>query len=55
MQVCINYPKPRITIHKNASCRQIQMHQKEDGRHVKVRLTNFNDVLTKFINEDYEF
>lgn len=55
MQVYIYYPKPHITVHRDTSCRQIQMHQKEDGRHVKVRLTNFNDVLTKFINEDYEF
>ena len=55
MQVYINYPKPHITVHKDTSCRQIQMHQREDQRHVKVRLTNLDDVLTKFINEDYEF
>jgi hypothetical protein len=55
MQVYINYPNPHITIHKNASCRQIKKQQKDEQRHIKVRITNLDDVLTKFINEDYEF
>jgi hypothetical protein len=55
MQVYINYPNPHITIHKNTSCRQIQKQQKDEQRHIKIRITNLDDVLTKFINEDYEF
>ena len=55
MQVYINYPNPHITIHKNTSCRQIQMHKKDEQRHINVRITNLNNVLTKFINDDYEF
>jgi hypothetical protein len=31
------------------------MHQKDEQRHINVRLTNLNNVLTKFINNDYEF
>ena len=55
MHAYINYSKPHITIHNNASCRQIQMRQKDEQRHIKVSITNLDDVLTKFINEDYEF
>lgn len=55
MQVYINYPNPHITIHKNVSCRQIQMHQKDEQRHISVRKENLKSVLSKFINEDYEF
>ena len=55
MQVYINYPNRHITVHNKATCRQIKIRQTEEGRQVKVRITNLDDVLSKFINEDYEF
>ena len=55
MQVYINYPNPHFTVHKNASCQQIQMHRKSGQRIVKVSAATLKNVLTLFINNAYDF
>ncbi len=55
MNVYINYPNPHITIHKNASCGQIQSHQKSGQRLVKVSAVTLKNVLSSFINDAYDF
>jgi hypothetical protein len=55
MQVYINYPNPHFTIHKNASCQLIHLHQKGGQRIVKVRVTTLKNVLNSFINDTYDF
>jgi hypothetical protein len=55
MRVYINFPNPHITIHKNASCQQIQMHQKSGQSIVKVSPTTLKNVLSQFINDAYDF
>jgi len=55
MHVYINYPNPHITIHKNAACQQIQIHQKGGQRIVKVNAATLKNVLNSFINDTYSF
>jgi len=55
MKVYINYPNPHITIHKNASCGQIQSHQKGGQRLVKVSASTLKTVLNLLINDAYDF
>ena len=55
MQVYINYPNPHITIHKDLSCKQIQMHKKSGQRIVKVSPGTLKNVLSQFINDAYDF
>jgi len=55
MYVYINYPNPHLTIHKNISCPQIQMHQKSGQRIVKISPATLNNVLSQFLNNAYDF
>jgi hypothetical protein len=55
MQVYINYPNQRITVHHDSSCQQIHMHRKEGQRTVKVNPATLKHVLGQLVNDDYEF
>jgi len=55
MKVYINYPNPHFTIHKNASCKQIQSHQKSGQRVVSVNAVTLKKVLSAFIEDAYDF
>jgi len=55
MQVYLNYPNPHITIHKDASCGQIHMHEKEDQRRISINMVTLRFVLTDFLNDKYIF
>jgi len=55
MKVYINYPNPHFTIHKNASCRQIQSHRKGGQRVVNITAATLKKVLSAFIKDAYDF
>ena len=55
MQVYISYPNPHFTIHRNASCPQIQMYQKMGQWIVEVNSATLKTVLGQFINDAYQF
>lgn len=55
MKVYVCYPNPHFTIHRSASCRQIQSHRKSDQRVVNVNTATLKKVLSAFIKDAYDF
>lgn len=55
MWVYINYPDPHFSVHRDHSCRMIQMHCKPNQRIRTVSISTLGDVLSEFINEDIPF
>lgn len=55
MLVYINYPNPHITIHNDASCQQIQIHQKTGQRRIQIRPASLKSVLNDFIVDKHDF
>lgn len=55
MQVYINYPNPHITIHQDVNCGQIQMHNIQNQRQFRVRMSNLRSTLKDFQNNKHLF
>ena len=55
MWVYINYPNPHFTVHRDQSCRMIQMHGKPNQRVRTVTTSSLGDVLSQFIDETIRF
>jgi hypothetical protein len=48
MQVYMNYPAQRITIHEDPSCGKVRKHHKPTQRRIQVRVQNQAEVLRTF-------
>jgi len=55
MDVYVNYPNSRFTIHNNSNCNQIHKHSKSNQRIISINNNNFIQELTRFINQQYVF
>lgn len=53
--VYVNYPNPHFTIHRDAGCGMIQMHQSEKQRHRIVHQQNLGAFLADFIERRIPF
>jgi len=49
MWVYINYPNPHFTVHRDPSCRMIQMHGKPGQRVRRVTMYTLGDLLSEVI------
>lgn len=50
MQVYVNYPNPRITVHHNDECQHVRMYQKEEQRCYTVRPSNAAGIIVEFLS-----
>lgn len=55
MWVYINYPDPHFGVHRDHSCRKIQMHGKPNQRVRTATIPTAGDLLCEFIDEQIRF
>ena len=56
MMVYINYPNPKITIHRDGNCSVVRQHHKENQHVIAVKSQTIEKVLSEFIgNKVYKF
>lgn len=55
LNVYLNYPNPRVTVHRNERCSSIQKHQKPGQRVVRLDVACLSVELKKFEEQHYMF
>lgn len=55
LQFYLNYPEKRVTVHRVAACRLIQMMNKQNQREVKITLPTLSVELQKFLDNAHRF
>jgi hypothetical protein len=53
--VYINYPNPKVSVHRDPSCGSIQKMGKSDQRLVLINRTTISAALQRFAAKDYAF
>jgi hypothetical protein len=51
----VNYPNPKVTLHTDSSCSNIQMQNKADQRYIKINAETISKELMNFQNKKYRF
>jgi hypothetical protein len=51
----VNYPNPRLTIHANLSCGDIQKMRKPEQRYKRIDLMSVSGELQRFQSKEYTF
>ena len=55
MKAYINYPNPRITLHWNDTCSEVQKNRKEGQRVVMLNPDTIESALGRFVNRGFSF
>jgi len=55
MKVYVNYPEPKLSIHYNPLCEEVQKRGKSDQRYIRINIDSVSTELRSFANKKYTF